>query len=144
MYYYNMYLSKGVNSRFLKKACIMGALHSDFPMEHFPKRLAELRKAEGLTQVRIAQKLGITQGSYAHYESGARRVPLSMIPKLAQALNSSEEDLLGYHPQKGKRGPLSKLDKRFEKVRSLPKKEQDLAIDMLDRIIEAAKEHEPA
>lgn len=139
-----MYLSKDVNPRISKSACIIDALHLDFPMEHLPKRLAELRKAEGLTQVRVAQTLGITQGSYAHYESGARRVPLSMIPRLAQALNASEEDLLGYHPKKGKRGPLSKLDKRFEKVRTLPKKEQDLAIDMLDRIIDAAKEHKTA
>ena len=120
----------------------MGALHSDFPMEHLPQRLAELRKAEGLTQVRIAEKLGITQGSYAHYENGLRRVPLSMIPKIAGALNMSEEDLLGYQPKKGKRGPLSKLEKRFEKVRTLPKKEQDLAVDMLDRIINAAKDRE--
>ena len=111
----------------------------DFPVEQdLPKRLAELRKAEGLTQVQVAKKLGITQSSYAHYESGFRRVPLAMIPKIAEALNASEEGLLGLQQKNGKRGPLSKLEKRFEKVRALPKKEQDLAIDMLDRIINAA------
>ena len=112
---------------------------SDFTVEqNLPKRLAELRKAEGLTQVQVAKKLGITQSSYAHYESGFRRVPLAMIPRIAEALNASEEELLGFRQQKGKRGPLSKLEKRFEKVRALPKKEQDLAIEMLDRIIGAS------
>lgn len=117
----------------------MNALILDLPVEQdLPKRLAELRKAEGLTQVQVAQKLGITQSSYAHYESGFRRVPLAMISRIAQALNASEEGLLGLPQKKGKRGPLSKLEKRFERVRSLPKKEQDFAIDMLDRIINAA------
>ena len=117
----------------------MSALILDFPVQQdLPKRLAELRKAEGLTQVQVAQKLGITQGSYAHYERGIRRVPLEMIPKIAEAIGSNEEALLGLKPTKSKRGPLSKLEKRFEKVRSLPKKEQELAIDMLDRIINAA------
>jgi len=117
----------------------MSALIFDFPVQQdLPKRLAELRKAEGLTQVQVAQKLGITQGSYAHYERGLRRVPLEMIPKIAAAIGTDEEGLLGLQPKKGKRGPLSKLDKRFEKVRALPKKEQELAIDMLDRIINAA------
>jgi len=117
----------------------MSALILDLTVEQdLPKRLAELRKAEGLTQVQVSQKLGITQSSYAHYESGLRRVPLNMIPKIAEALSASEEDLLGLQQKNGKRGPLSKLEKRFERVRSLPKKEQELAIDMLDRIIHAA------
>lgn len=117
----------------------MSAPILDFLVEQdLPKRLAELRKAEGLTQIQVAQKLGITQGSYAHYESGLRRVPLKMIPRIAEALNASEEGLLGLSQKGGKRGPLSKLEKRFEKVRALPKKEQELAIDMLDRIINAA------
>lgn len=117
----------------------MSAFIFDLTVEQdLPKRLAELRKAEGLTQIQVAQKLGITQGSYAHYESGLRRVPLAMIPKIAEALNASEEGLLGLQQKNGKPGPLSKLEKRFEKVRTLPKKEQELAVDMLDRIINAA------
>ena len=117
----------------------MSAQTLNFSVEKdLPKRLAQLRKAEGLTQVQISQQLGITQSSYAHYESGFRKISLAMIPKIAQTLNISEEELLGLEPRKGKRGPLSKLEKRFEKVNALPKKEQELAIDMLDRIINAA------
>jgi transcriptional regulator with XRE-family HTH domain len=117
----------------------MNALTLNIPVqENLTKRLVELRKAEGLTQVQVAKNLGITQGSYAHYERGLRRIPLDMIPRIAEAINTSEETLLGLEPKKGKRGPLSKLEKRFERVRTLPKKEQELAIDMLDRIINAA------
>ncbi len=123
----------------------MNTLIFDLPVEQdLPKRLVELRKTEELTQVQVAQKLGITQSSYAHYERGFRRVPLAMVPRIAKALNASEEDLLGLGQKKGKRGPISKLEKRFEKVRALPKKEQELSMDMLDRIINAANGNKPS
>jgi transcriptional regulator with XRE-family HTH domain len=117
----------------------MDLFRFNFPVhQDLPKRLIELRKAEGLTQVQVAEKLGITQGSYAHYERGFRRVPLEMIPKIAAAIGANEVELFGFESPKGKRGPHSELDKRFEKIRTLPKKEQELAISMLDRIINAA------
>ena len=37
-----------------------------------PKRLIEVRKLQGLTQVQVAKILGTTQGTYALYESGAQ------------------------------------------------------------------------
>jgi transcriptional regulator with XRE-family HTH domain len=103
-----------------------------------PKRLTELRKAEGLTQVQIAQKLGITQSSYAHYESGFRKISLAMIPKIAQTLGISEEELLGLEPQKGKRGPSSALERRVEAIQALPKKEQRYIIETIDRLLKTA------
>ncbi|MDX1487525.1 MAG: helix-turn-helix transcriptional regulator [Acidiferrobacterales bacterium] len=47
------------------------------------KRIAERRKAQGLTQVELAERLGISQQTLAHYEVGRLRVAVAMLPALA-------------------------------------------------------------
>jgi transcriptional regulator with XRE-family HTH domain len=103
-----------------------------------PKRLVEVRKLQGLTQVQVAEALGTTQGTYALYESGARGISLKLLPKLAKALNTSEESLLGFEPKKSKRGPASALERRFEAIQALSKKEQRYIIETLDRLLQTA------
>lgn len=115
-------------------------LPASFTMDHdftqtMAKRLVRLRKLAGLTQVDVARELGISQGTYAHYERGFRRVPLERIPSLAEALHTSEEDLLGLDRKNGKRGPASTLERRFERIRDMPPKEQRLVLEMIDRIL---------
>ena len=39
----------------------------------FSDRLREARKRSGLTQMQIAEKLGITAQSYSQYETGKRQ-----------------------------------------------------------------------
>lgn len=99
------------------------------------QRLIRLRKLAGLTQVDVANTLGISQGTYAHYERGFRRIPLERIPRIAEALNTNEEDLLGLERKNAKRGPASGLERRFEKIQSLPAKEQRFVIEMIDRVL---------
>lgn len=103
-----------------------------------PKRLFEVRKLQSLTQVQVAKALGTTQGTYALYESGARGVSLKLLPKIAKALNTSEEHLLGLEAKKSKRGPASALERRFEAIQALPKKEQRYIIETLDRLLQSA------
>lgn len=56
-------------------------------------RIAELRKAAGLTQEALAQKCEITRGALSLYEIGARSVPAALLPAIAKALNCTIEDL---------------------------------------------------
>lgn len=53
----------------------------------FSDRLREARKKAGLTQMQIAEKLGITAQSYSQYETGKRRPKSDTISKIADALN---------------------------------------------------------
>jgi len=99
------------------------------------ERLIRLRQREGLTQVQVAERLGVSQATYAHYERGFRRAPMERIPALAQALNASEEELFGLEPSKKKRGPSSQLEQRFERIRALPPKEQRFILEALDRLL---------
>ncbi|TVR48823.1 MAG: XRE family transcriptional regulator, partial [Puniceicoccaceae bacterium] len=80
--------------------------------KQLPERVTNLRKAAGLTQAQVAERLGITEGRYGHYERGFRRFPVSIIPKLAEALECSETDLLGISRPASKRGPLSGWERR--------------------------------
>ena len=113
---------------------IMG-IPSDTEFSHrLAERIVAMRKAKGMTQTDVANKLGIAQQSYARYEAGQRRFPVSIMPTLADALDTSVEELLGIEA-KGKPGRTSKLEKRFEKIRGLPKKDQQFILEMLDRFI---------
>ena len=52
----------------------------------FSEHLRKWRKAKGLTQVELAQKLGMTQGVIAHYEKGIRKPDLDKVPAIAKIL----------------------------------------------------------
>ena len=58
-------------------------------------RIAQLRKDSHITQVQLAETLGISQSTVNAYELGNRRVPVSTLPLLARTLGVSVEDLIG-------------------------------------------------
>ena len=94
-----------------------------------------MRKTKQLRQEDVAEKLGIKQQSYARYEAGQRRIHVSILPTLAEALNTTIEELLGVHTKRLKRGRISQLEKRFEKINTLPPREQKFILEMLDRVL---------
>lgn len=107
--------------------------------EQLPKRVIELRKAAGLTQVVVAERLGITEGRYGHYERGFRRFPVSILPKLAEALGCSEAELIGTSAAKPKkRGPASRLEQLAEKIGKLPRNKQNVILDMVEGALDKA------
>lgn len=107
--------------------------------KELPVRMAAIRKTNGLTQAQVAERLGITQGSYGHYERGFRRVSLEMLPKLATALECTEADLLGIEPKRTKRGPLSGWEKRLEAIRRLPPDKQREIQNVIDALIDKGR-----
>lgn len=104
------------------------------------QRIAQLRKAENLTQQQLAETLGIAQQTLAHYEGGRLRVSVVMLPALARALAVSVEELIGeeVHAAKGRRGPAPKLQQQLERISQLPKAKQRFVIDMLDTVLQQA------
>ncbi|WP_054114283.1 helix-turn-helix domain-containing protein [Marinagarivorans algicola] len=101
------------------------------------KRIAEQRKARGLTQTELAEILGISQQTMAHYEGGRLRVALSMMPSLSQALDVMMSDLMEEQiTTPSKRGPQSKLQLQIEQVHSLPRAKQKFVSEMLETVIQ--------
>ncbi len=99
------------------------------------------RKVLGLTQTQVAEQLGISQQTLAHYEVGRLRIAVSTLIPLSEILNSSVDELVhGGEAAKGqsKRGPVSKLQQQVEQVRQLPRTRQQIVMEMLDTVIQQA------
>ena len=102
-------------------------------------RVAELRKARDITQVEMAQTLGVSQQTINSYEVGRRRIPVSALPTLARSLGVSLEELLGEDAGTAKkRGPAPKLQQQIERIQQLPRTQQRFVMQMLDTVLAQA------
>lgn len=105
------------------------------------QHIATTRKALGLTQTQVAEQLGISQQTLAHYEVGRLRIAVATLMPLAEMLNTSVDELVyGKAAKEGnsKRGPASKLQRQVDQVRQLPRTKQQFVMDMLDTVIQQA------
>jgi len=99
-------------------------------------RVADLRKQQGITQVQLAEALGVSQQTMQGYEAGRRRIPASALTTLAKALGVSLEALMGEPLTKtAKRGPAPKLAQHMERIRQLPRSQQQFVLKMLDTVL---------
>lgn len=98
-------------------------------------RIAQIRKAQNITQLQLCAQLDIPQQTLANYEGGHVRLPASMLPVLAEIFGMSPDELLGYESPKGKRGPSSRLQRQVERISKLPKSKQHVVMEMLDAFI---------
>lgn len=102
-------------------------------------RIAQRRKDSHLTQVQLAETLGISQPTMNAYELGRRRVPVSALPVLAKSLGVGLEELLGEsQAATKKRGPAPKLQQQVERLARLPKAQQRVVMQMLDGVLAQA------
>jgi transcriptional regulator with XRE-family HTH domain len=123
------------------------ALGSGKPITHDEKlffkqlgaRIAALRKDQGMTQVQLAAALELTQQMVASYEVGRRRVPVSLLPQIAETLTVSLDELIGKkNVQPAKRGPAPKLQQQIGRIQQLPRTQQRFVMQMLDTVIAQA------
>lgn len=100
-------------------------------------RIAQLRREQAITQVQLAEILGVSQQTVNAYETAERRVPVSALPVLAKTLAVSLEELIGTPEPVGakKRGPTPKLLQQIERIQRLPKAKQKLVMEMLEGVL---------
>ncbi len=104
-------------------------------------RIARCRKDADLTQVQLADALGIAQQQLASYEIGRRRVPVSLLPRLARALGVTIEDIIGEDEPRsatGKRGPASRLQQQIARIQQLPRARQRFLIELIETTLQQA------
>ena len=102
-------------------------------------RVASLRKNAHITQVQLADTLGVSQQTVNAYESGNRRIPVSALPVLAKELGVGLEELLGESTAAAKkRGPAPKLQQHLERISQLPKPRQRMVMEMLEAVLAQA------
>lgn len=105
----------------------------------FGQRLATIRRDKGLTQRELAELLGTTQKMVDYYERRAINPALEVVRSCARALAVPVIELVGHEAAatlRRKPGPVSQLERRFERVKQLPRGEQEFVIKFLDTVLE--------
>jgi transcriptional regulator with XRE-family HTH domain len=93
-----------------------------FPFMNVAENIRKFRKAMGLTQVQLAEKLGTTQHVLTNYERGLRNPAAAKMPEIARALGVTLEELFGI--------------KQREPMRVLPLQSKNSRLNQMQRIFE--------
>ena len=100
------------------------------------ENIAKARKEKGLTQLELAQLLGMTQQGVAYLEREATSLKVDQLTSIADALDTSIDFLLG-RPSKTKRvgGPTGRGKRLFEAASKLPRLQQEKVYDVLESFV---------
>lgn len=99
--------------------------------------LAKLRKGAGLSQKDLANMIGTLQANISFWEVNDRMPPAEFLPKLAETLGVSVDELLqiSSNTRRKKGGPAGKARIIFEEVSDLPRGQQEKIIDVVKAMI---------
>lgn len=105
-------------------------------------RIAAQRKHQDLTQVELAERLGISQQAMNSFEKGRRRVPVSLLPPIVRILGTTFDALIDQgstlpSAKPKKRGPPKKIQRQLERIEALPLAEQRAITRVLDSVLAA-------
>ena len=101
-------------------------------------RLAELRRAAGLSQAELGRLIGETQQNVAFWEQSDKPPRSDALPKMAKILGVTVEDILNVDgPTSRKRGgPVGKMQQLFEEGSKLPRRQQEKIVEVVTAMIE--------
>lgn len=100
--------------------------------------LLSLRKAAGLTQIELAEFLGVSKANIAFWEWNSKPPRSEILPKMARAFAVRvDEILLGDESKKltTRPGPIGEVQKTFEEIRQLPRKQQRKIIETVRALL---------
>lgn len=107
------------------------------------ERITALRKARGITQVELAEVLGISQALVSKYERGELLLHAELLGQFSLALRASADELLGLQKRKASTAPAAPmvdrtLARRFVLVQALPRRDRDALTRTIDAFLERA------
>ena len=104
----------------------------------FGERLYALRQQAGLSQQQLADRLGISQRAYAHWERNPVALRPDQLLGVADALNVSVEELVGNSASKKRgTGPAGRMRQLFEAASKLPRSKQQKIAAVVEAFIVA-------
>ena len=102
----------------------------------FGQRLHALREQAGLSQQQLAERLGLTQRAYAHWERNPVALRPEQLLSLAEVLNVSVENLVGSNGSKKRgAGPTGRMKRLFEAASQLPRSQQQKIAAVLEAFV---------
>src|SRR5215510_3992866 len=66
-----------------------------FDMKKVGRQIAQLRKANKITQMKLADQLGVSFQAISNWERGETMPDISKLPELAEIFNVSIDEILG-------------------------------------------------
>ena len=105
-------------------------------LDGFGQRLAEIRKARGLTQTRLGKVLGVSQRVITYYEVESSQPPGPLLGEIARALRVSVDELLGVKPFKEKLPPRdARILNRVRRILDLPPSKRRSVVEHLESLL---------
>jgi transcriptional regulator with XRE-family HTH domain len=101
------------------------------------RRIARLRRDRGLTQVELAERLGITQPAVSDYENDDTRLPADAVIQIAHILGVSADELLGLKESSSNPGGSRnrRLYRRLQEIEKLPRRDQQALLRTIEAFI---------
>ena len=102
----------------------------------FGTRVRLLRKRKGITQIELAQRLGVTQRGISYYENEASNPSMEIIEKIAEALGVQKRLLIEYdeEPIEEELRPIRSLQQKMKVVPKLPLEDQRYLVRTIEML----------
>jgi transcriptional regulator with XRE-family HTH domain len=112
--------------------------------ETIGQRIRRLRTERGLTQVQLAEKIGLIQLLVSDYERGKLRLHGEMVARFALALGVSSDEILGLarpgsSRSTGDDAPSLTLVRRMRQIEELPAHQKRALLRTIDMFLQAAR-----
>lgn len=93
-------------------------------------RLRERRESLKISQIELAEKVGVTQNTISQWETGSRRPNIDMLVKLTEVFGCTADELLG-------------IDRRKPAEEEKPEtRGQEISVRMSEALADARKRQE--
>jgi transcriptional regulator with XRE-family HTH domain len=113
-----------------------GGRPSKNPRSPLGERIAQTRIQAGLSQTEVAKLMGVTQQVMAAWERKAKSIRTDTLTKLAIALKTTPDALMGIKPSRSRRAvPKGRLQQVFETASQLPRRQQEKIIDIFETVL---------
>jgi len=104
------------------------------------QRLREVRESRNLTQVKLADKLGLDQTLISAYERGAIRMHAALLATFAKTLRASSDEILGLEKARHNGTVKSRgLRRRLPDIDRLPARDLKTLLQTIDTFLKASR-----
>lgn len=119
------------------EALLARKVHND-KEETIGQRLARLRRERGITQIELAEMLGVPQPMISAYENGGLRLHGELIVELTKILDVSADQLLGLKDTKNATVKNGRLLRKLQQLEMLPRRDKQALMRTIEAFLQRA------
>lgn len=108
------------------------------PKPAFPERLHDLREQRGLSQEALAKRCGLQPTAISHFETGTRKPSFDNLRRLADALETTVDYLMGRTANTA--APAIEGDQLFRDFQKLTSENREIAREFMAALAKRDKD----